>query len=155
MDELVSRFAEACQGETRCVEQLSEALEQERKALLSGAAAELQQLAETKSALLAELQTLGQARAEVMRSLNLTDKASLYAWVADKPELLAAWETLSQALARSQAINSVNAELLQARIDFVDDSLAVLKEAASATLSYGRDGSQPAGLTGGRSLGSA
>lgn len=155
MDELVSRFIEACLGETRCVELLTETLERERQVLISGTEAELLELAETKTTLLTELQTLGKARAMAMLSLQLTDHASLYAWLADKPEALAVWEGLSQALLRSQAVNRVNAELLQTRIDFVDESLSVLKAAASATLGYERDGTQPAGLTGGRHLGSA
>lgn len=155
MDELVSRFTEACEGETRCVELLTEALERERNALINGIEAELAELTEIKTKLLAELQTLGKARAAIMHSLQISDQASLYAWLADKSEALAIWEKLSLALLRSQAVNRANAELLQTRINFVDQSLAVLKAAASSTLGYERDGKQPPGLTGGRHLGSA
>jgi len=155
MDEVVTRFIEACQDETRCVESLTDALERERLALINGVETELAELIDVKTRLLAELQVLGKARAAVMKSHGLIDHASLYAWLADKPEALAAWEALSVALMRSQAVNSSNAELLQTRKDFVDQSLAVLNAAASSTLGYERDGSQPAGLTGGRHLGTA
>jgi flagella synthesis protein FlgN len=155
MEDLVKAFLDACAAEARCVAKLSEALESERAVLLSGETADLGALAKTKTEHLTELHALGQMRSAVMRLLGVTDQDALNTWLADKPEALAAWEELSSALMRTQAINRVNGEMLQKRIDFVDQSLSVLKAAASATLGYGRDGTQPSGLTGGRHLGSA
>lgn len=155
MEDLINAFLEACVTEARCVALLSETLECERDALLGGDAVQLEALGRSKSETLTELHALGQVRSALMRSLGLTDQERLNAWLADKPQALAAWEQLAGALMRSQALNRVNGELLQRRMDFVDQALSVLKAAASATLSYGRDGTQPAGLTGGRHLGSA
>lgn len=155
MENLVDVFLEACESEAKCVARLSEALAQERETLIRGEIAKLEELAQAKASCLAELQALGKVRTTAMHSLNLNDEPSLNAWLADKPAALAVWETLSKELMRTQALNRVNNDLLQKRIEFVDQALAVLKNAASSTLGYGRDGVQPAGLTGGRHLGSA
>ncbi|KZE30042.1 flagella synthesis protein FlgN [Crenobacter luteus] len=155
MNDAAEHFAALCREEAGLLAALSQTLEDEQRALLGRDAQALLALSERKAAQLAALAAPSRARADAMRAAGLGDAARLHAWLAERPDALAAWEALELALARARALNAHNGGLLGQRLDQVEEALTVLKSAAAATVSYHRDGSQGAVLSGGRHLGSA
>lgn len=151
----MAAFVHCCQQETALLQQLYALLQDEQKAVVVMAAAELVKLAAAKEALLTELAAAGQARAALMRDAGLVDDASLRLWLGAQPEALSAWTSLESALTQARAYNDVNAALAAERADFADAALGLLVEAARTTGSYGRDGAPTGSGTSSRKLGSA
>ncbi|WP_293761164.1 flagellar protein FlgN [uncultured Aquitalea sp.] len=154
-ERLEQQFVLLCQQEADHVSLLVQVLQQEQQAMINGSTELLEPLADSKSRLLDELAGQSQQRGLLMKELGLSDSDTVYIWLADKPAARDAWVALEDGVHRAQSINELNGRYIADRLSHVEDALCVLRQAASATLSYGKDGVQPAGISGQRFLGSA
>lgn len=148
-------FADLCRAEATQVARLVELLQQEQQVMIAGQVHLLEDLADSKSKVLDELAMHSQNRARVMKALGLSDSDTVYIWLADKPEERQAWLALEDLIHRAQGINQLNGSFIEQQLGQVEESLAVLRQAAAATLSYDRGGQQPQPVGGRRFLGSA
>ncbi|RMC91600.1 flagellar protein FlgN [Aquitalea palustris] len=148
-------FAELCQAETAHVLRLVELLQQEQQVMIAGQVHLLEALADSKSKVLDELARQSQQRGQLMKTLGLSDSDTVYIWLADKPAERQAWLALEDQIHRAQGINQLNGSFIEQQLGQVEESLAVLRQAAAATLSYDRGGQQPQPVGGRRFLGSA
>nr|WP_176426121.1 flagellar protein FlgN [Chromobacterium sp. ASV5] len=151
----VEEFTQLCRDESDLVSRLVALLEEERDLLLDNQDLRLESVAQSKSQVLDSLARQAALRGQLMRRIGIQDQDSVYIWLADKPEACAAWVQLEDGLGRAQSVNQLNGAVIDQRLAQVEESLNVLRTAASATLGYGRDGQQPDVAAGGRFLGSA
>ncbi|UTH75059.1 flagella synthesis protein FlgN [Chromobacterium sp. IIBBL 290-4] len=152
---VVEEFSSLCRAESELVSRLIALLEQEQQFLIQGDDLKLAPLADSKSEVLDLLAAQSAKRGELMRSFGVQDRDTLYIWLADKPAACEAWMQLEDQVSRAQSINLLNGQFVHQKLERVEESLTVLREAASATLGYGRDGERPELVTGRRFLGSA
>ncbi|MBV8679322.1 MAG: flagellar protein FlgN [Aquitalea sp.] len=148
-------FAALCRAETAQVVRLVELLQQEQQAMIAGQVHLLEPLADSKSRVLDELAQHSQRRAQLMKTLGLSDSDTVYVWLADKPDERQAWLELEDHIHRAQGINQLNGSFIEQQLGQVEEALAVLRQAAAATMSYDRGGQQAQPLGGRRFLGSA
>jgi flagellar biosynthesis/type III secretory pathway chaperone len=122
-------FEEALRQACACLQQFIELLEQERDALPSASAEQIEELASRKR------QHLEQLREMFSNSPSQPDPKQ------DKTVIKALAEQARKASRQAHTLNRANGRLLAARARFVDASLDTLAGAAGKPRTYGADGS--------------
>lgn len=134
-------------------------LEEEQRLLISGDADAVLPLLEKKTALIAELGNAGQQREAAFQSLGVAiSKDAMETWVAGSAaDFQTQWQTLLELAQTANRINSTNGQLINTRLQYNQQALSILMNAAGNlgdNSTYGPDGHKTTG-SGSRPLGSA
>lgn len=131
-------------------------LEREQGMLMENQNEQLLELAEQKSSDTLELNKLAEARRALLKQhIPQLTAHGVRAWLkSHNPEGLALWEETVALAERAQMLNSANGEVIQMKLRYNQQSLAVLSNAVNKANVYGPDGQTSFSPGSGRSLGS-
>lgn len=149
----------AIAAESAALQRFIAVLEEEQKLLISGNADAVLPLLEKKTALIAELGSAGQQREAALQALGVPiSKEAMEAWFANATaDFQAQWQTLLELAQTANRINSTNGQLINTRLQYNQQALSILMNAAGNlgdSSTYGPDGHKTTG-SGSRPLGSA
>lgn len=148
----------AIAAETAALQRFISVLEEEQKLLIEGDADAVLPLLEKKTGLITELGAAGEQREAALQALGIEiRKEAMEAWFASAPaDLQAHWQKLLELAQTANRINSTNGQLINTRLQYNQQALSVLMNAAGnlGDDTYGPDGHKTTGA-GSRTLGSA
>jgi flagella synthesis protein FlgN len=148
----------AIAAETAALQRFIAVLEEEQKLLINGDADAVLPLLEKKTGFIAELGAAGQQREAALQELGIeARKEAIEAWFAGAPaDFQVQWQKLLELAQTANRLNSTNGQLINTRLQYNQQALAVLMNAAGnlGDDTYGPDGHKTAGA-GSRTLGSA
>lgn len=137
-------FIQGLNEEARLIQQFVDLLLHEQKALSAGDTDVLPKLADDKSGLAAQLNRIAEDRGRMLVAMGFSaDRAGVEAWCARYPEEQTAartWNTILGLAREAQALNQLNGELIQLRMNFTAAALESLRAGKSSLDLYGPDG---------------
>lgn len=131
-------------------------LQQEQTLLMENSIDQLSALTEQKSAQALHLNVLVEHRLHVLGNyMPGAEAAAVMAWFeANCTACLAQWQQIHDLTEQARQLNHINGELIQMKLRYAQQSLAVLTRAVSQANLYGPTGQTNFSQGSGRSLGS-
>lgn len=156
---VLDQFNELIAHETSALKAFISLLLTEQQALAGDKAENLAQaltpLAEQKTLLCRQLEDQGRQRQMFIARHGLpAARQDVANWVASRPTLASAWQTLMDDAALARSLNEQNGKLINLRLQHNRAALNVLLAAADKVSVYGPDGHQPGTFGRGRLWGS-
>jgi flagella synthesis protein FlgN len=137
-------FLQAVATEAGQIEQFVELLEKEKSALTDGRIDELPPIAADKEKLAASLNELSRLRNSHLATLGFApDRQGMDVWSAQHPEqkeTASAWKRSLSLAALAKELNRLNGQLIQLRMQYNSEALAILQRKESTLDLYGPDG---------------
>lgn len=152
----VTAFLAECQSEMALLDALQSILQQEQQAILRMDAPQIDLLAETKLQQLQQLAAVRARRLGLQQAAGIDQPARWLPWLQQAaPDVQQQWQALELAMMRLKALNDINAELAEERMQFAAAIVDKLRSSLQGVDGYGRHGTLSASLGGSRRLGSA
>lgn len=130
------------QQEQAALDRFIDLLQQEQAALVAANVDKLQSLSEIKQELSEQLNSLVQQRVAMLERDGFhPDAAGAQAWLAKQPAAVAdEWKKLLERAQTAQRLNQTNGKLIQTHMQYNQQALATLMNAANKADVYGADG---------------
>lgn len=138
------RLVQGLNDEAQLIQQFVDLLLHEQKALSAGDTDALPALAEDKSKLAGQLDRMAEDRCNALLSMGFSaDRKGIEAWCARFPteqNVARTWERILDLAREAQALNHLNGELIQLRMNVTAAALESLRAGKSSLDLYGPDG---------------
>jgi flagella synthesis protein FlgN len=130
------------QQEQAALDRFIDLLQQEQAALVAANVDKLQSLSENKQKLSEQLNSLVQQRVAMLEQDGFqADAAGVQGWLAKQPASVAdEWKKLLERAQTAQRLNQTNGKLIQTHMQYNQQALATLMNAANKADVYGADG---------------
>ena len=140
-------MTDSTQRELAALEQFIAVLQREQEALISADIQPLPSIAETKQQLAEQLNGLARERAATLASAGFAADA-VGGWLAGQPQAVRdTWQKLLEQAQIAQRLNQTNGKLIQTHLQYNQQALSTMMNAANAAGVYGPDG-QPCSSAG-------
>lgn len=152
----VDAFLALCQSEMALLDTLQQTLQQEQQAILRMDALRIDTLADAKLQQLQQLSDVRSARLALQQAAGIAAPESWLPWLQQAlPDVQQQWQALELAMLRLKALNEINADLADERMQFAGAVIDKLRSSMQGVDGYGRHGTLSASVGGSRRLGSA